>query len=69
MPRLVHPDLPGQVIDVTDSHAGVLAKSGWVPEDGADAPSLAEVLDGHTDSLDDVEGDPTDPALAGNPEE
>jgi hypothetical protein len=72
MPRLAHPDLPGQVIDVvSDSHAAVLAKSGWVPEDGTPTPSLADVLDGHTDSLDlSDEGDPTDPAPAGDtPEE
>jgi hypothetical protein len=38
MPKLVHPDLPGEEITVPDGPASVLALSGWQPVDG-DTPS------------------------------
>ena len=38
MPRMTHPDLPGQPIDVHPSSVGVRAKSGWVLDEG-DAPT------------------------------
>lgn len=38
MPRLTHPDL-GVTVDVTDAQARVLARSGWLPESQAVAPS------------------------------
>lgn len=37
--RLVHPDLPGQPIEVTERAAGIHATSGWIPaEQEPEAP-------------------------------
>lgn len=66
MPILRNPALPaGQTIDVDESRMPVLAKSGWIPADDPD-PETDQVPDNDPDH---VGADPTDPALAGQPEE